>query len=114
MANEPVDVAAKPGEGSVPEIPQVTVDRSSAEELELQRMQRTQTTCLFILAVATGLGLAYIAKLVLVVLLSSVLLAFVLAPVVDFGVRMRLPRALSAFCALLLLLGIVYALSFVS
>jgi predicted PurR-regulated permease PerM len=113
MANEPLDIETKAEDG-IPEIPQVTVDRTSNEELELARMQRTQTTCLFILAMATGLGVAYLAKMVLVVLLASVLLAFVLAPLVDFGVRFGVPRPLSALLAVLLLLSIVYGITFLS
>jgi predicted PurR-regulated permease PerM len=113
MADNPLDFETKADDG-VPEITQVTVDRGTAEELELRRMQRTQTTCLFILAVATGLALAYVAKLVLVVIFSSVLLAFVLAPVVDFGVRFGMPRAVSALLAILLLLGVVYGITVVS
>lgn len=113
MANEPIDLEQQ-AEDSAPEIPQITVDRTTAEELDKARMQRTQTTCLFILALATGLGLAYVAKLVLVVLLSSILLAFVLAPVVDFGIRMRLPRPLSALLAVFLLIGILYGVVFTS
>jgi predicted PurR-regulated permease PerM len=113
MANEPIDLEQQT-EDSAPEIPQITVDRTTAEELDKARMQRTQTTCLFILALATGLGLAYVAKLVLVVLLSSILLAFVLAPVVDFGIRMRLPRPLSALLAVFLLIGILYGVVFTS
>ena len=113
MAEDPLQVEPR-SENEVPEIPQVTVDRGTAEELELRRMQRTQTTALFILAVATGLALAYVAKMVLVVILSAVLLAFVLAPVVDFGVRMRLPRALSALLAIMVLLGAVYGITFLS
>ncbi len=113
MDDEPVDLEVKTEDG-IPVIPQVTVDRSSAEELDKARMQRTQTTCLFILALATGLGLAYVAKLVLVVLLSSVLVAFVLAPAVDFGIRMRLPRPLSALLAVLLLVGVLYGIAFLS
>ncbi len=113
MAEDPLQIEQR-RENEVPEIPQVTVDRGTAEELELRRMQRTQTTSLFILAVATGLALAYVAKMVLVVILSAVLLAFVLAPVVDFGVRMRLPRALSSLVAILLLLGTLYGITFLS
>ena len=113
MANEPVDFPTPAADG-VPEIPQVTVDRNTAEELEGRRMQRTQTTCLFILALATALGLAYVAKMVLVVTLTSVLLAFVLAPLVDFGVRFGAPRPLSAILAVLLLLAMLYSIAFVS
>jgi predicted PurR-regulated permease PerM len=113
MANEPLDFEQQAEDG-VPEIPQVTVDRNTAEELEARRMQRTQTTCLFILAIATGLGLAYMAKMVLVVLFTSVLLAFVLAPLVDFGVRFGVPRAMSSLLAIFLLLAVVYAITLVS
>jgi predicted PurR-regulated permease PerM len=113
MADQPIDIERQ-AEDSAPEIPQIAVDRTTAEELDKARMQRTQTTCLFILALATGLGLAYVAKLVLVVLLSSVLVAFVLAPVVDFGIRMRLPRPLSALLAVFLLVGILYGVAFAS
>ena len=113
MANEPIDFEQEAEDG-VPEIPQVTVDRSTVEELERRKMQRTQTTCLFILACATGLALAYVAKMVLVVLFTSILLAFVLAPLVDFGVRFGMPRALSALMAVFLLLAVVYGIVFLS
>jgi predicted PurR-regulated permease PerM len=113
MENEPVDFEQQAEDG-VPEIQQVTVDRGTAEELELRRMQRTQTTALFILAIATGLALAYVAKMVLVVLFASILLAFVLAPLVDFGVRFGVPRSLSSLLAIFLLLAIVYGITFVS
>ena len=113
MANEPTEFEQQAG-NEIPEIPQVVVDRTSAQELELRRMQKTQTTCLFILAVATGLALAYLAKIVLVVLFSSILLAFVLAPLVDFGVRFGAPRPLSAMLAILVLLAVIYAITFVS
>ncbi len=113
MADDPIQIEHRTEEESR-QIPQITVDRGTAEELELRRMQRTQTTSLFILAVATGLALAYLAKLVLVVVLTAVLLAFVLAPVVDFGVRVRLPRALSALIAILLLIGTLYGITVLS
>src|SRR4051812_11092836 len=106
MEDDPIDFAPQAEDG-VPDIPLVAVNRATAEELELRRMQRTQTTCLFVLAVATGLGLAYIAKMVLVVLFASILLAFVLAPVVDFGVRFGVPRSLGSLFAVFLLLGAV-------
>lgn len=113
MANEPLEIRPEAEEG-VPEIPQVAVDRSTAEELELRRLQKTQTTCLFILALATGLALAYVAKMVLVVLFTSILLAFVLAPLVDFGVRFGMPRALAALASVLLLVGLFYGITFLS
>jgi predicted PurR-regulated permease PerM len=51
------------------------------------------------------LGLLYYGQLVLAVLMVSILLAFILAPVVDFLTYFRLPRALASGIAVLLLLG---------
>jgi len=51
------------------------------------------------------LALCYFGESVLVVMLVSVLLAFILAPIVDFLAYIRLPRSLAAAIALLLLLG---------
>jgi predicted PurR-regulated permease PerM len=72
--------------------------------------------------VATLIAICYWCEVVLAVTLVSVLLAFILAPVMDWLVQMRLPRGLAAAIAVLLLLslvgGVVYyssnqALSFV-
>jgi predicted PurR-regulated permease PerM len=64
------------------------------------------------LGIATVLALCYWAELVLAVMLVSVLLAFILAPVMEFLIRLRLPRGLAAAAAVLLLLsgvaGLVY------
>jgi predicted PurR-regulated permease PerM len=58
------------------------------------------------------LALCYFGESVLVVMLVSVLLAFILAPIVDLLSYLRLPRSLAAAIAILLLLaalgGIVY------
>jgi predicted PurR-regulated permease PerM len=67
-----------------------------------------------IIAVGVVLTLCYVAELVLVVMLSSILLAFILAPVVDFFVQARLPRSLASLIAVLLLLGLLYGVSYVS
>ena len=42
------------------------------------------------------LSLIFVAKLILVVILVSILLSFVLAPVVDFLVRSQVPRAVAS------------------
>jgi predicted PurR-regulated permease PerM len=64
------------------------------------------------IGIATALALCYWAELVLAVMLVSVLLAFILAPVMDFLIRLRLPRGLAAAAAVLLMLsvgaGLVY------
>lgn len=53
------------------------------------------------------LALCYFGELVLAVILISVLLAFILAPVVDALTYIRLPRGLAAAVALLLLLAAI-------
>jgi putative permease len=59
------------------------------------------------IGIAVILGLCYWGELVLSVMLASVLLAFILAPVMDLLIRMRLPRGLAAAIAVLLLLTVV-------
>jgi predicted PurR-regulated permease PerM len=60
-----------------------------------------------VIGIAVILGICYYAELVLVVILVSILLAFVLAPVVDLLTRVRCPRALASGIAVLLLVGVV-------
>jgi predicted PurR-regulated permease PerM len=67
-----------------------------------------------LIAVGVILALCYVAKLVLTVLLVSILLAFVLAPVVDFLGMLRMPRGLSSLIAVLLLLALLYTLTYAS
>jgi predicted PurR-regulated permease PerM len=65
-----------------------------------------------IVGIAGVLALCYFGESVLVVMLVSMLLAFILAPIVDLLSYLRLPRSLAAAIAILLLLaalgGIVY------
>jgi predicted PurR-regulated permease PerM len=58
-----------------------------------------------IIGIAGILALCYFGESVLVVMLVSVLLAFILAPIVDLLTYLRLPRSLAAAIAILLLLG---------
>src|SRR6516165_10425680 len=95
--------------GGPREIPQVTINRSTVAELEHRRLLRIQTASLTILAVAVVLGMIYVAKLILVVVLVSILLSFVLAPVVDFLLVRQVPRAVGSFIAvsILMIAGLV-------
>jgi predicted PurR-regulated permease PerM len=61
-----------------------------------------------VIAVATVLAVCYIAKLVMITIASSLLLAFILEPIVWHLQRWRVPRAVGSFLALMLLLGSVY------
>jgi predicted PurR-regulated permease PerM len=67
-----------------------------------------------IIAVGVVLTLCYVAELVLVVVLSSTLIAFILAPVVDFFGEFRLPRSFSSLLAVLLLLSLIYGMTYLS
>jgi predicted PurR-regulated permease PerM len=58
-----------------------------------------------IVGIAGILALCYFGESVLVVMLVSVLLAFILAPIVDLLTYLRLPRSMAAAIAILLLLG---------
>jgi predicted PurR-regulated permease PerM len=64
--------------------------------------------------IATVLGLCYWGEVVLAVMLVSVLLAFILAPVMDLLIRLRLPRGLAAAVAVILLLTLLAGLVFYS
>jgi predicted PurR-regulated permease PerM len=77
---------------------------------ERRRLNRLQATSEVIIATAVVLTICYFAKLVLVVLLVSILLAFILAPLVDLLQRIRLPRSVGALIAVLLLLAALYGM----
>ncbi len=86
-------------------VPQVSINRSTVAELERRRILHIQATALVILASAAVLCLIYVGKLLLVVILVSILLSFVLAPIVDLLVRFQVPRALAALLAVGLLVS---------
>jgi predicted PurR-regulated permease PerM len=67
-----------------------------------------------IIAAGVVLFFVYTAELVLAVLLFSVLLAFILSPVVAFLQTLRLPRALASAIAVVLLLTLVSSATYVS
>jgi predicted PurR-regulated permease PerM len=62
------------------------------------------------LGIATILAICYWAELVLAVVMLSVMLAFILAPLVDFLMRWRLPRGVAALISVTLLVTIIAAL----
>jgi predicted PurR-regulated permease PerM len=87
--------------------------RSSPSEHDAHPDARPRYWALNLIGVGVLLALCYYAELVLVVILVSVLLAFILAPMVDLLMRGRLPRSLAAGITMLLVFavlgGIVYA-----
>ena len=64
--------------------------------------------------IALILGLVYYGELVLAVLWFSILLSFVLAPIVEALQRLHLPRSLAALISVLMLLAAIYGLVYVS
>lgn len=60
-----------------------------------------------VLGIGAILGLCYWAEMVLAVMMASVLIAFVLAPVVDLFMQLRLPRGVAAAIAVILLLAVI-------
>jgi predicted PurR-regulated permease PerM len=66
------------------------------------------------IGIATILGLCYWGELVLAVMLVSVLLAFILAPVMEFFILLHLPRGLAAAVAVALLFAVIFGLVYYS
>ena len=106
-----VDAELNAAGGPAP-IPQVSINRST--ELERRRLLRLQTSALLILAAAAVLTLVYFGKLILVVILISILMSFVLAPVVDFLTNFQIPRGLGSLIAVLLLVTLLMSATYIS
>ncbi|MFB3815930.1 MAG: AI-2E family transporter [Terriglobales bacterium] len=81
---------------------------------ERQRRGRVQAGGEVIIAIVVVLVSIYYAKLPLVTLLVSILLAFMLAPIVDFLQRLRVPRSIGATLALTLFLAAIGGLFYLS
>jgi predicted PurR-regulated permease PerM len=84
-------------------IPQAMVDAE-----DLHRRIRTASTAVIMVAVLAGLAVSYFAKLPLIVLLVSILLSFILAPIVEIFQKARLPRALASLVTVLLFVAVMF------
>lgn len=100
-------------------MPEEAPDSQSAEKELEQRNQRRLNTALragataqVIIAATVILAICYVAKLILVTLLVSILFAFVLEPVVNLLEKMRLPRSAGAFLAVLFMVALIWAGSY--
>lgn len=112
---EPEDPdAAENTSGGQEVIPTVIINRSSLAELDRRRMLHLQTMSLLILASAAVITLIYLAKLILVVILVSILLSFVLAPVVDGLSRFHVPHTVASLLAVLALVTVGATVTYVS
>jgi predicted PurR-regulated permease PerM len=77
-----------------------------AEE-EIADAIKAGSIALIIIAVAVVLGLFYVAKIFLVTVFTSILIAFMLKPIVDGLSRLRIPRAASSLIAVTLMLVVL-------
>ena len=87
---------------------------AALSDAERRRHARIQSGSLAVLATGGLLTLMYVAKTVLVVVLVAMLLAFMLAPIVELCQRLRLPRPAGALIAVLLLCAALYGAFYVS
>ena len=97
-----------PVETQLPELVESVEEGVQEVQEELRKVTITQIT-LTLLAV---LAICYFAKVVLVTIFTAILIAFILEPVVRGLQRIRIPRSLGSAIAVLLLLGILYGLSY--
>ena len=85
----------------------------TAEDAEiLQASIKAGSVAQIVVAVIAVIGLVYLLKLVLVTALSSVLLAFVLEPLVSRFARIGIPRAMGALLAVALMVGLAGGLTY--
>jgi predicted PurR-regulated permease PerM len=83
-------------------------------ERQFHRWQRWQAAAQIVIAVGAILAICYYFKVVLLTVLTSALLAFMLAPLVDLFQAWRMPRALGAFFAVTALIVVLYGVTYFS
>jgi predicted PurR-regulated permease PerM len=81
---------------------------------ERRRHARIQSGSLAVIAIGGVLTMMYLAKTVFILTLVSMLIAFMLAPIVELCQRIHLPRSIGSFVAVLVLLVTVYGIFYVS
>src|SRR5581483_11489929 len=104
MSSEPVELdSAQERELERPAV--VTVPRARGEK---------SNVALSVIALILVLAACYFAKPVFVVLLVSILIAFLLAPVADLLERFRIPRPIASLISVLLMAGVLYGFTYYS
>src|SRR4051794_38965087 len=99
MSTDQVDT---PGETQVQQAVPQAPPPTSTEAVDRRRNAKLQSATLMVLATGAVLTLMYLAKPVLITVLASILLSFMLAPIVDVLERMRFPKAFASLIAVLL------------
>src|SRR5689334_18454419 len=80
--------------------------------LEVHEELRKATITQITLTVLAVLAICYFAKLVLVTIFTSILIAFILEPLVRGFAKIRIPRTLGSGLAVLVVLALLYGLSY--
>jgi predicted PurR-regulated permease PerM len=106
----PTPEQLKPEEASDSRLAEKESDKKA--ERKLNAALRAGAIAQTVLAVAVVLAICYVGKLVLITLMVSVLLAFMLEPLVSLLERIRIPRPAGAFVAVLVLLAATYGGSY--
>jgi len=96
----------------VPDSQLMEKEQDQREQRKLNSVLRAGAIAQIIVGATVVLAICYVAKLILVTLLISILLAFMLDPVVELLERIRMPRPAGAFLAVLLMLVLIYACSY--
>ncbi len=92
----------------------LTADPTIPTDAERRRHARIQSRSLAVIAVGGVLTLMYVAKSVLILILVSVLLTFMLAPIVELCNGLRLPQSVGSMIAVLVMLATLYGIFYVS
>ncbi|HEY1937997.1 MAG TPA: AI-2E family transporter [Candidatus Angelobacter sp.] len=106
----PAPEQLRPEEAPDPEL--LEKEQEKKQERRLNSALHAGSIAQIVVGGAVILAICYVAKLILITLFISVLLAFMLEPVVSLLEKVRLPRSAGAFVAVLLMLGAVYAGSY--
>ncbi len=91
--------------------PEVTPVTASDDTEVLQASIKAGSVAQIVVAVIAVIGLIYLLKLVLVTTLASLLLAFILEPLVSALVRIRVPRAAGSLLAVVLMVALAGVLT---
>jgi predicted PurR-regulated permease PerM len=97
-------------------IPPLQSSASSAilSDAERRRHVRIQSGSLAVIAVGGVLTMMSLAKTVFILTFVSVLIAFMLAPIVELCLRIRLPRSIGSAIAVLVMCATLYGIFYVS
>src|SRR3954467_4921261 len=90
---------------------QITQAVTAVAHQKRRASDKVSSAATTIVATAVVLTICYFAKPVLITLLVAILFAFLLEPIVNLFLRMKLPRPVGAFISLLIVAGLLYGIT---